>query len=354
MRKRSLKNMKKSASKSRFKLQIITRAAVVRLAVLISLLLVLSIWGWWIMFWMPEQSYQGQLPNLKPEEIVLQNFLKQDLQKLAVQIGSRNNSQYQKLNNAKDFLSSSLTLAGYKINLQEYKIDGKSYYNIEAEHKGSIKPDEIIVVGGHYDSAFTSPGANDNGTGAAATLELAKIFANKKTTHTIRFVEFTNEEPPFFWTQNMGSFVYAKNLEEHNQNIIAMLSLETIGYFSNQPGSQQYLFPIGLLYPNQGNFISFIGNINSSNLVKKAVGSFRRHVKFPSQGTALPGFIPGIGWSDQWSFWKHGYQGIMVTDTAPYRYQYYHTGDDTIDKIDFPKLARVVNGLVTVISDLDR
>ncbi|MBD2296317.1 M28 family peptidase [Anabaena sphaerica FACHB-251] len=344
--------MKKSVSKSRFQLQIISKPALVRLSVLVAIFLVLSIWGWWMMFWMPKQSYQGQLPPLQPQEIVLEKLLKQDLQKLSVEIGIRNYSQYQKLNNAKDFLITSLHQAGYKVNQQEYKIDNKSYYNIEVEHKGLKKPDEIIIVGGHYDSAFTSPGANDNGTGAVATLELAKIFANKKTNRTIRFVEFTNEEPPFFWTENMGSLVYAKQLHQHNENVLAMLSLETIGYFSDQPGSQQYPFPLDLLYPNQGNFISFIGNINSGDLVKKAVGSFRRHVQFPSQGTALPGWIPGVGWSDQWSFWEQGYPGIMVTDTAPYRYQYYHTDEDTIDKIDFEKLTRVVNGLVNVISDL--
>lgn len=344
--------MSKSSRKSRFKLQIINKSALVRLAVFITMFLVLSIWGWSMMFWMPEQSYQGQLPPLQPGDIALEKLLKQDIHKLTVEIGSRNYNQYQKLNDAKDFLISSLTQSGYKINQQEYKIDDKFYYNIEVEKKGITKPEEIIIIGGHYDSAYTSPGANDNGTGAAATLELAKIFTNKKTNRTIRFVEFTNEEPPFFCTENMGSLVYAKNLHKQNEKVVAMLSLETMGYFSDQPGSQEYPHPINLIYPNQGNFISFIGNIKSSSLVKKSIASFRNHVKFPSQGTALPSFIPGVGWSDQWSFWQQGYPGIMVTDTAPYRYQYYHTIDDTIDKIDFDKFTRVVNGLVNVISDL--
>jgi hypothetical protein len=351
-REETKKIMSKSSRKNRFKLKIINKSALIRLGVIVPAFLIISIWGYWTMFWMPKQSYQGQLPPIKQEEIILQKSLQEDLQKLAFEIGSRNNNQYSKLNQAKDFFINSFSQAGYKINQQEYKIDNKSYYNIEAEKKGTTKPEEIIIIGGHYDSAFTSPGANDNGTGAAATLELAKIFANKNTNRTIKFVEFTNEEPPFFWTENMGSLVYAKNLKQQNQKIVAMLSLETMGYFSDQPGSQEYPYPINLIYPNQGNFISFIGNIKSSKLVKKSIGSFRNHVKFPSQGTALPSFIPGVGWSDQWSFWQQGYPGIMVTDTAPYRYQYYHTIDDTIDKIDFDKFARVVNGLVNVISDL--
>ncbi|MBK1989634.1 M28 family peptidase [Sphaerospermopsis aphanizomenoides BCCUSP55] len=347
--------MRTSGNKGRFKLhnlQIINKSALIRLAVLFVIVLISGIWLWWTMFWMPEKSYQGQLPPLNTAEITLQKLLQQDLQKLAGDIGIRNYSQYEKLNTAKDFLTTALTQAGYEVKQQEYQINGKSYYNIAVEKQGTKKPDEIIVVGGHYDSAFTSPGANDNATGAIATLELAKIFANKTTNRTIRFVEFTNEEPPFFWTENMGSLVYAKKLHQSGDKVVAMLSLETMGYFSEQPGSQQYPFPIGLLYPNHGNFISFIGNINSGDLVKKAISSFRRHVQFPSQGTALPSWIPGVGWSDQWSFWQQDYKGIMVTDTAPYRYQYYHTDADTLDKVDIEKLARVVNGLVTVISDL--
>ena len=235
---------------------------------------------------------------------------------------------------------------------QEYKIEDKTYYNLEVEKLGSEKPNEVIVIGAHYDSAFMSPGANDNGTGAAATLELARIFAQKSTKRTIRFVEFTNEEPPFFWTEDMGSLVYAKQIKQRQTKVVAMLSLETMGYFSDMVGSQKYPFPLNLFYPKQGNFIGFIGNLNSGDLVRRSIASFRRHAQFPSEGASLPGWIPGVGWSDQWSFWQQGYQGIMITDTAPYRYPYYHTLDDTFDRIDFDKLARVVSGLVEVISDL--
>jgi Zn-dependent M28 family amino/carboxypeptidase len=280
------------------------------------------------------------------------NLLRQDIQRITVEIGARNASQYENLNATRTFFGTALAQSGYKIRQQEYKIDKKSYYNLEAEKLGTEKSNEIILIGGHYDSAFNSPGANDNGTGAAATLELARIFAKKSTKRTIRFVEFTNEEPPFFWTENMGSLVYAKQIDQRKEKVVAMLSLETMGYFSDKGDSQKYPFPIGLLYPKQGNFIGFIGNLNSGDLVRRSIASFRRHTKFPSQGAVLPGWIPGVGWSDQWSFWENGYRGIMITDTAPYRYPYYHTEDDTIDKINFDKLARVVSGLSDVISDL--
>lgn len=343
--------MRQPVNRSKFRIQFASKTALVRLAILFSVLMILAIWLWLTTLWMPGQSYRGQLPPLQQEEITLQNLLQQDIQKIAVEIGARNVSQYDKLNATKDFLETALIQSGYRVNQQEYKIDDKTYYNLEVEKVGIEHPNEVIVVGAHYDSAFMSPGANDNGTGAVAVLELARIFSKTSTKRTIRFVEFTNEEPPFFWTENMGSLVYAKQIDQ-NTKIVAMLSLETMGYFSDTIGSQKYHFPLNLFYPNQGNFIGFIGNLNSGDLVRKSISLFRRHAQFPSEGASLPSWIPGVGWSDQWSFWQQGYKGIMITDTAPYRYPYYHTIDDTFDKISFDSLTRVVSGLVEVISDL--
>ena len=344
--------MRQPSSKSKFRVQIVNNSALIRLAIFLAVLLIVGVRAWFTMFWMPEQSYKGQLPPLQEKEIALQNSLQQDIQRIAVEIGARNASQYERLNATRTFLETALTQAGYKVKQQEYKIENKSYYNLEVERLGTEKPNEVVIIGGHYDSAFTSPGADDNGTGAAATLELARIFAKKSTKRTVRFVEFTNEEPPFFWTEDMGSLVYAKQIDQRKEKVVAMLSLETMGYFSDKVGSQKYPFPIGLLYPNQGNFIGFIGNLNSGDLVRRSIASFRRHVQFPSEGASLPGWIPGVGWSDQWAFWQQGYKGIMVTDTAPYRYPYYHTEQDTFDKINFDRVARVVAGLTEVISDL--
>ncbi len=332
------------------KMQIITKSALIRLAFLFLMLAIVGLWGWSTMFQMPGQSYRGSLPPLPENAIALKSALQKDLQKLSK---PRNNVQYENLNAAREFLATALTRSGYAVKQQEYKIDGKAYYNIEAEKLGTQKPKEIVVIGGHYDSAFTSPGANDNGSGAAATLELAKAFANRSTKRTIRFVEFTNEEPPFFWTQDMGSLVYAKQMKQKNENIVAMLSLETMGYFSDAIDSQKYPFPINLLYPNQGNFIAFVGNLNSSGLVKQSINTFRQNSRVPSEGAALPrNLFPEIGLSDQWSFWQQSYPGIMVTDTAHFRYPQYHTIDDTPKQIDFDRFTRVVSGLVDVVADL--
>lgn len=334
-------------------LQLVNRAALLRLVVLAIILGILMSWGWFTMIQMPGESYRGQLPALTKAEVALRDALQQDVEHLANQIGRRNYLYYKGLQAAVDFLQSSFTQAGYQVKQQGYSIDNQTYYNLEVEIPGTEQADEIVIIGGHYDSMEHSPAANDNATGAAATLELARLFAGRKPTRTLRFVEFVNEEPPFFLSENMGSLVYAKRCKQRSENVVAMLSLETMGYYSDKIGSQRYPSPVlDSIYPLQGNFISFIGNIASSSLVKDVVASFRRHTQFPSEAAALPDFISGVGWSDHWSFWQQGYPGVMVTDTAPFRYPYYHTEDDTPDKVNYDHLARVVAGLERVIADL--
>ena len=152
----------------------------------------------------------------------------------------------------------------------------------------------------------------------------------------------------------MGSLVYALACRQRRENVVAMISLETIGYFDDAKGSQSYPPPFSLFYPSTGNFIAFVGNYSSRRLVRRSVASFRRHTEFPSEGAALPSFIPGVGWSDQWAFWQAGYPALMVTDTAPFRYPDYHRPSDTPDKIDHERMARVVDGLEAVVRELVR
>ncbi len=336
-----------------FSVQRLIRAVLIGLGVFAIILGIVISWGWSTMIQMPGESYRGQLPPLTINEVALRDALQRNVEKLAGEIGERNYQHYKELQAAADFLEASFAQTGYKVQRQGYAIDNQTYYNLEVEIPGSEQADEIVIIGGHYDSVFGSPGANDNGTGAIATLELARLFADKKPARTLRFVEFVNEEPPFFWTENMGSLVYAKRCKQRSEKVVAMLSLETIGYYSDKIGSQQYPLPIlGSIYPLQGNFISFIANAASGSLVRDVVASFRRHTKFPSEGTALPGEISGVGWSDQWSFWQQGYPAVMVTDTAPFRYPYYHTVEDTPDKVNYDHLARVVAGLERAIANL--
>ena len=344
--------MSKTPKNPLLRLQLVNRAALLRLTILAIIMGILITWGWFTMIQMPGESFRGELPPLTQKEVALKNALQRDVETLASEIGERNYLTYKNLTAAADFLKSSFAQARYQVQQQEYNIDNQIYYNFEVEISGTKRPEEIVIIGGHYDTVAGSPGANDNGTGAVATLELARLFAGKKPERTLRFVEFVNEEPPFFWTENMGSWVYAKRCKERKEKIVAMLSLETMGYYSDKIGSQNYPAPLNAFYPLQGNFIGFIGNINSGSLVREVIASFRRHTEFPSEGAALPGFISGVGWSDQWSFWQQGYPGVMVTDTAPFRYPHYHTEEDTPDKVNYEYLARVVAGLERAIADL--
>jgi Zn-dependent M28 family amino/carboxypeptidase len=207
-------------------------------------------------------------------------------------------------------------------------------------------------VGSHYDSVVGTVGANDNASGVAATLELARLLKGNKLRRTVRFVFFVNEEPPYFQTEQMGSLVYAHQLRRDGIPVAAMISLETIGFYSDARGSQKYPALVSLFYPSRGNFIAFVGNDESRDLVRRAVRRFRESARFPSEGIAGPPTLPGVGWSDHWSFWQEGYPAIMITDTAVFRYPYYHTALDTADKVDFEKMARVVDGVRNVVASL--
>ena len=301
---------------------------------------------------MPGQSHQGPLPPLTDEQRTLAQELHSHVQMLAEQIGERNVFHHDRLVMAADYIRATLAGAGYEVRLQPYEVAGKICENIEAEVRGGKRPDDIIVIGAHYDSVQGSPGANDNASGVAATLALARAFAEATPARTLRFVLFANEEPPLFQTEHMGSRVYAKRSRERGEKIVLMLSLETIGYYSDEPGSQHLLFPLNLIYPSTGNFIAFVSNVENGFLVRQLVGSFRQQAQFPSEGGALWDLIPGVGWSDHWAFWKEGYPAVMVTDTAPFRYPAYHSPADRPELVQYERMARVVSGLRAVIVEM--
>jgi hypothetical protein len=307
---------------------------------------------WWFGLRMPGKNISRAAP-LSEDEIKLRDELRADVEMLAGQIGERNLSRYSQLLAAGDFIEQSFARAGLRTRRDSYTLDNLPCHNIEAEIRGSSS--EIILVGAHYDSVFGAPGANDNGSGVAAMLALARRFAGALPSKTLRFVAFVNEEPPFFQTTRMGSFVYAAHCKARGDQINAMISLETIACFSDAPHSQKYPAPaLGSFYPTTGNFIGFVSNLRSRSLLRRALSTFRVQEKLPSEGASLPAFIPGVSWSDQWAFWKHGYPAIMVTDTAPFRYRHYHEPTDTPDKLDYDRFALVVSGMEKVIVDLAR
>lgn len=301
---------------------------------------------------MPGRSYTGILPPLSPEETEVRDRVRRHVGTLAGKIGERNLWRHARLQAAADYIGRTLRGEGYAVAGQEYTVEGKTVQNLEVVKSGAGNPGETVVVGAHYDSVFGSPGANDNASGAAALLEIARILKEKPLARTVRFVFFTNEEPPFFKSSLMGSRIYAARARQRGEKIVAMLSLETIGFYSDAAHSQRYPFPLSLFYPHTGNFIGFVGNIKSRELVRRAVGAFRRTTPFPSEGAAVPGWLTGVDWSDQWSFWQEGYQALMVTDTALFRYPYYHAPEDTPERLDYDRMARVVAGLARVVVEL--
>lgn len=301
---------------------------------------------------MPLKSFAGSLPPLTTEEAETASQLSQHVKYLSQTIGERNLLKAGTLQATTDYLRNQLALDGYSIADRKYLVHGYEVHNLEADLPGSNQNEGAIVVGAHYDSVAGSPGANDNASGVAAVLELARIWHGTSHPKTVRLVLFINEEPPYFQTSDMGSLVYARQLQSEHVAVSAMISLETIGYYSDAPDSQKYPALLGLFYPNRGNFISFVGNPDSRILVREAIRTFRQTTKFPSEGIDAPEDWPGVGWSDHWSFWQQHYPAIMVTDTALFRYRYYHTPSDTADRVDFEKMARVVRGMQRVVESL--
>ena len=310
-----------------------------------------AIVAWWVMVRMPGASHHGELPPPDHQLVALGNDLRTDVAALAVEIGERNvANRPNQLERAADYIESRFT--GYAVRRQEYRVFEARCHNLEVEILGTSRSKEIVIVGAHYDTVPGTPGANDNASGVAAMLALARRFSLRTTDRTLRFVAFVNEEKPYAHTEQMGSRVYARRCREWREDVVAMLSLEMLGCYDDRWNSQKYPPLLSFFYPSRGNFIGFIGNTASRRLVRRVVRTFRQHEPFPSEGAAVPKLIRAAGFSDHWSFWQEGYPAAMVTDTAMFRYPHYHEPEDTIDKIDFNRMARVVRGLEKVISEL--
>ena len=307
---------------------------------------------YYVVLSMPGHSYVGTLPPLSADELTVRDHLTQHVQALAGQIGERHIWRPTALDQAVRYIEATWHGQGYKVARQPFDVEGQTVYNLAVELSGGSRRDEIVLVGAHYDTVPGSPGANDNATGTAAVLELARLLVGQQLPRTVRFVAFVNEEVPFFQHDTMGSWVYARRSRMLGERIVAMLSIETIGYYSDMVGSQHYPFPFGLFYPDTGNFIGFVGNIASRALVQRSLAAFRQHTALPSEGVAAPGWMTGIGWSDHWAFWHEGYPALMVTDTALFRYAPYHTRADTPDQINYDRMAHVVAGLARVVTIL--
>lgn len=266
---------------------------------------------------------------------------------LSEEIGQRSYMDITNLNKTASYIEERFSSFGYDVERQPFDYNGNRYFNIIGEVKGSgDSPDGCIVIGAHYDTVVGTPGADDNASGIAGLLELARLTSEQQPAKTVRFVAFCLEEPPVFMSSRMGSYVYAESLKARRAAVEGMISLEMLGYYSDRVGSQYYpssLFK--LFYPDRGDFVAFVGNIASKNFTRKVKQSFQLVSDFPVESLNAPSLIPGVDFSDHRSFWKFGYPAFMITDTAFYRNPHYHAPSDTSSTLDYDRMARLVAGL---------
>jgi Peptidase family M28 len=308
-----------------------------------------------IAFWMLRARRAAPdtvLPPLTAPERDLRGRLHAHVERLAAGGASRCLAEPAALERAALYVEEQLGAAGDAVARQPFTVHGREVRNLEVERRGAGRPQEIVVLGAHYDAVAGAPGADDNASGVAALLEIARLLAGRTHPRTLRLVAFVNEEPPFFQTGDMGSLRYARRCRERGENVVAMLALESIGFYSDRPGSQDYPAGLGLLYPSTGNFLGVVGDLGARGLVDTVSAALRRHAAVPTVAAALPGLLPGVGWSDHWSFGQAGYRAVMLTDTAPFRNPHYHQPTDTPDTLDYDRTARVTAAVAEVVAEL--
>ncbi len=303
-----------------------------------------STFGWH--FWSP--SYAGGGTPTRSELA-----LKTHVAKLAGQIGFRDvfRNNIRGLKATTDYISSELKRYGYKVEYQEYPTAGVKVKNIIAVKTGLSAPGEIIIVGAHYDSC-DNPGADDNASGVAGVLELARRLSAKPTARTIKFLAFANEEPPFFAKNDMGSLIYATEAAKKKDDIKAAIVLEMIGYYREDRFSQHYPPLIGPFHRNKGNYIALVSNFSSRKAAGEISASFKSASTLPVETAILPAFVPGVDFSDHRSFWKYGYPAVMFTDTAFYRNNNYHKQTDTPETLNYAYMAAFMDGLEKAVLDM--
>ena len=295
---------------------------------------------------MPGSVFQGPWPALTERQALIADRLKSHVRHLTETIGPRNFKFYEALQRSVDWLESQLQALGYPVERLPFEADGQLFENLHT----TSDQGPFTVIGAHYDSVYECPGANDNGSAVATLLELARLLPGRKD---LRFVLFANEEPPFYKTAGMGSRVYVERLLHKAEPIKNMICLETMGYYSQEAGSQRS--PWGDWFPSVGNFLAVAADLQSQRLAQQLVGRWQAQVPFPCLGIAATPesefdlLQAGLGMSDQDSFWRVAIPAVMITDTVFYRYAYYHTEQDTWEKLTYEPFARVVDGLSQIL-----
>jgi len=324
-------------------------------------LLLLSLGFGFFAFWYMVQcegDWQGE--PLENQGSIDLDAIKKELQSDVAylqELGPRNSENqmaYDQLRKCETWIIQKWQSQGYPVRRYDASFGGKQYYNIEIEIPGTTAPSEIIIISGQYDTLPDSPGANNNGSGMAVLFQLSKLLQNYHPQRTLRLIAFVNEEDPFFGTEIMGSYIYAKGCFERKEDIKVMLSMDAMGIYKDSPGTQNLPFPFSMFYPDSGNFLAFIGNLPSRIYVKEVTAGFKKGSSFPIEAGVAPEWVKGVTWSDHGSFWKFGYPGMQITDTGAYRSASHTNKEDTMEKINFDALSRIVVGMYCSTIDLIR
>ena len=295
------------------------------------------------------QKYEVPLDSWTDDERNLFNHVEY----LTDKIGSRSFSEPLKIAATRDYITDTLHSFGFSTTFHDFRVGGMTFSNVIVTLEGRGSPEEIILIGAHYDTVSGTPGADDNAGAVAMLLEMARVLAGSTHERTLKLVFFVLEEPPNFGTENMGSRVFARMARENHMDIRAMISLEMLGYFSDVKGEQAFPLPfMSLFYSTTPDFIAVVGNLKSKTLVKQVRDGLETGCSVPVEILAAPSIVPGVSLSDHGSFWKEGYPAIMITDTAFYRNPNYHEITDTKDTLNYPAMSELLKGLVHVAGDL--
>jgi Zn-dependent M28 family amino/carboxypeptidase len=293
------------------------------------------------------QTGAASLPPVDPHS------LETHVRMLSETLTPRDAGHPENLDRVAAYLRKAFTEAGGRVTDQPYRVGRTTYRNVVADFGPASN--ERIVIGAHYDTAGPYPGADDNASGVAGLLELARLLSGSDLPLTVELVAYTLEEPPYFRTQYMGSAVHAQALKAAGVKLRAMLSLEMIGYFTDAPDSQSFPAPgLSLLYPTTGNFIAVVGKLGQGSLVGQIRRAMAQATELPVHSIAAPRFLTGVDFSDHASYWKAGYPAAMITDTAFYRNPNYHTRIDTAETLDYRRMAQAVTGVFAAVRGLWR
>lgn len=321
------------------------------LAILLLLSVLLLSLSVYLVIGMPGGSYKGTPGPLSEAEELLAARLRRHVQTLCAEGPRHLHSPGLAL--AATYLRSQLETMGYRVNEQVLAAGHSFVANLWVDVPGTEPDERIVVIGAHYDTEAATPGADDNASAVAVALELARHFKEMPDRTGLRFSFFPNEESPFFGTDEMGSLQFARFIADSGDHVIGMFSLEMLGVYSDAPGSQRYPPPFSFFYPDVGNFIAFVGNLDSRAWVRATIKAFRRVARVPSEGMAAPAFVEDAGRSDHWAFWKAGIPALMITDTANFRNPNYHSPGDLPETLDYDRMALVTAALVETLRTLD-